>query len=502
MTLIIDRRQEPVRHTFGKDKARFLNRIRDAVHKAVQDKAADGPIKDIGKGGVKIPVPKALTQEPVIHHQRSPIFKKVFPGNLYDVGDIVEVPSGGGGGSGPGEGEGSPDADDDQDDFIWLSEKEFLNIFFDGRVLPDMVKLHSQANTITERQRSGYISKGPSHKLDMNVTNQKRRGEQIVFNKVAEKRMLKNFAEQYDIYRGYKPDFPEIELKGKKSKNDQLDTVETALKTMSGDIDPEENGGYDSKLLSAMFNCVSTIEEAVDPSVIAEPDMKRLEVLRTRLPEAVKTARDAKKFQSRHLTYKFDDEVQKPAAKAVMICKMDVSYSMTQEDKNTAKAFFFILNQFLEKNYDEVEMVFITHTTTAEEVDEEEFFYGQRTGGTIVSSCLEKEQEIIKERYNTAEWNIYSVQASDGDNPTPDNEKVATLMRENMPLQQASYFIEIRDPRWPISTLHQVYKNLADELPQLHTATISSPADAIEAFKSFFPVGGKAPANANQPAMG
>jgi uncharacterized sporulation protein YeaH/YhbH (DUF444 family) len=113
---------------------------------------------------------------------------------------------------------------------------------------------------------------------------------------------------------------------------------------------------------------------------------------------------------------------------------------------------------------------------------------------------LEKEKEIIMERYNTDDWNIYSVQASDGDNMPNDNDKVASLMREIMPLQQASYFIEVKDPHWGVSTLHQVYKSLATEIPQLHTASINSPADAIEAFKSFFPLGGTAPAN--EPSMG
>ncbi len=38
------------------------------------------------------------------------------------------------------------------------------------------------------------------------------------------------------------------------------------------------------------------------------------------------------------------------------------------------------------------------------------------TGGTIVSSALKLMDEVVKERYNPAQWNIYAAQASDGDN--------------------------------------------------------------------------------------
>ena len=64
-------------------------------------------------------------------------------------------------------------------------------------------------------------------------------------------------------------------------------------------------------------------------------------------------------------------------------------------------------NFLFERIYVETEIVFIRHTQKAEEVDEEIFFYAQQTGGTIVSSALEKVRDIIADRYSTDEWNIY-----------------------------------------------------------------------------------------------
>ncbi len=498
-TVINDRRNEPVRHKFGKDQARFMRRIRDAVKQAVQDKVTGSTIKDFGKGGVKVPVPKKVTQTPVIQHGQGPVFKKVFPGNLYGVGDIVPVPAGGGGRGGS---EASPDAEDDNDDFVWVSEDEFLDIFFEGRSLPDMSKLSDMGNSVTEKKRSGYMSKGPSHKMDMDQTNQKRKNEALVLNKVSERQLLSNLLEQYNIYRPYKQDLPEITLKGK-GKKDQLEAVTGVLNTLQTQFEISAGEIYKNPTLTILFNCIDSLAENLDIDAMQPDDAKRLKTLQNRVPAQIKASRKAQRFQNHHQTYHHDDDVPKPSAKAVMFCKMDVSGSMGQEEKNNAKAFFSLINQFLEAKYDETEIVFISHTTTAFEVDEEEFFYGTRSGGTIVSSCLEKELEIIQERYPPSEWNIYSAQASDGDNYDKDNQNVLKLMQEILPMQQASYFIETPNS-WRrgngYSSLHKLYMRIAEEFPNLKTAQVNSPGEAIDAFNRFFPVGGTVPVN--EPTMG
>ncbi|MCB1637899.1 MAG: YeaH/YhbH family protein, partial [Thiothrix sp.] len=75
------------------------------------------------------------------------------------------------------------------------------------------------------------------------------------------------------------------------------------------------------------------------------------------------------------LKYNLHVRVPTPSPKAVMFCVMDVSGSMTQDIKDTAKRFFFLLYLFLKKNYEKIEVVFIRHHTVAKEVDEQEFFY-------------------------------------------------------------------------------------------------------------------------------
>ncbi len=108
---------------------------------------------------------------------------------------------------------------------------------------------------------------------------------------------------------------------------------------------------------------------------------------------------------------------------AVVICIMDVSGSMDQTKKYMARSFYFLLYQFLRLRYSNVEVVFVAHTTTAKEVSEQEFFHKGESGGTYISSGYEKALEIIEQRFNPRNWNIYAFHCSDGDNWTEDNKR-------------------------------------------------------------------------------
>lgn len=115
-----------------------------------------------------------------------------------------------------------------------------------------------------------------------------------------------------------------------------------------------------------------------------------------------------------------------------MFCLMDVSGSMDQSTKDMAKRFYILLYLFLSRTYKNVEVVYIRHHTQAKEVDEHEFFYSQETGGTIVSSALKLMDEVVKERYNPAQWNIYAAQASDGDNWADDSPLCHEILAKNI----------------------------------------------------------------------
>jgi len=146
------------------------------------------------------------------------------------------------------------------------------------------------------------------------------------------------------------------------------------------------------------------------------------------------------------LRYNNRVRVAQPTTQAVMFCLMDVSGSMDEPKKNISKRFFTLLYLFLKRNYERIEVVFIRHHTSAEEVDEERFFHSRETGGTIVSSALRLMRDIAAERYPPGLWNIYGAQASDGDNWSDDSEPSRDLLADSiLPQVQHFAYIEIAD---------------------------------------------------------
>jgi len=126
-------------------------------------------------------------------------------------------------------------------------------------------------------------------------------------------------------------------------------------------------------------------------------------------------------FKNEDLRYYRIKKTYKRESNAVVFCIMDVSGSMDMTKKYLARSFFFILSQFIRVRYNNVEVAFISHTTTAKEVNEFEFFHKAESGGTYISSGLNKALELAEKRYNPDHWNLYAFYVSDGDNWSEDN---------------------------------------------------------------------------------
>lgn len=184
-----------------------------------------------------------------------------------------------------------------------------------------------------------------------------------------------------------------------------------------------------------------------------------------------------------------------PTSQAVMFCLMDVSGSMGEREKDLAKRFYMLLHLFLKRRYKRVDIVFIRHTHDAQEVDEQEFFYSRQSGGTIVSTALDKMLEIQKERYATSDWNIYAAQASDGYTQSGDARRCVEMLNNDiMPLCQYYAYIEILDEREMEvfaseesgAELWRAYRTVADGWSNFATKRISKPADIFPVFRELF----------------
>ncbi|MBP1208099.1 uncharacterized sporulation protein YeaH/YhbH (DUF444 family) [Duganella sp. 1411] len=185
------------------------------------------------------------------------------------------------------------------------------------------------------------------------------------------------------------------------------------------------------------------------------------------------------------LRYSNRIKVPKPMTQAVMFCIMDVSGSMDETRKDTAKRFFILLYLFLKRAYDKIDVVFIRHHTAAAEVDEEEFFHSRESGGTVVSSALHLLDKIIEERYGAGAWNSYVAQASDGDNW--DNDSVLCrqmLINTIMPKVQYYTYVEITDG--PPQNLWEQYSQIPDHHANFAMQKIVTPADIYPVFRELF----------------
>ncbi len=215
-------------------------------------------------------------------------------------------------------------------------------------------------------------------------------------------------------------------------------------------------------------------------------DETRAEEIRARIRELNEQLRRLPFIDTFDLKYNNMIKVPQPSSKAVMFCLMDVSGSMTQEIKDMAKRFFLLLYLFLQRNYRQIEVVFIRHHTSAKEVDEDDFFYSRETGGTIVSSALQLALETINKRYSPADWNIYVAQASDGDNWEGDSSICSKLLTDAL-LKLVQYFsyVEITDRQHQNLWIEyeSVQKTHADRFAM---EQIRTPQDIYPVFRKLF----------------
>jgi uncharacterized sporulation protein YeaH/YhbH (DUF444 family) len=197
------------------------------------------------------------------------------------------------------------------------------------------------------------------------------------------------------------------------------------------------------------------------------------------------------------IRYRRFETVPKPVAQAVMFCLMDVSGSMSEHMKDLAKRFYMLLYVFLKRRYRHVEIVFIRHTDRAEEVDEDTFFHGPASGGTLVSSALQAMHDIVRTRFRPADWNIYAAQASDGDNMTSDSALTGRLLTEQiLPVSQFFAYLEVGEAAnytfdMPDSSLWTLYERLRNEGAPLAMRKVSERSEIFPVFQDLFKRRGK-----------
>jgi uncharacterized sporulation protein YeaH/YhbH (DUF444 family) len=210
--------------------------------------------------------------------------------------------------------------------------------------------------------------------------------------------------------------------------------------------------------------------------------------LRARLEHAIRLRKTIAYVDPIDLQFNRFDRVPRPTTQAVMFCMMDASASMTENLKDLAKRFFMLLHVFLSRHYKQVHVVFIRHTSTAAEVDEDTFFRGVETGGTVISTALEEMDRIVRDRYSPADWNIYAAQASDGDNIPDDMGRCIDLAENNLlPACQYYAYIEVSEHSGPGETVAwSGFSELAQRHPHFAMRRVTNPGEIFPVFHELF----------------
>jgi sporulation protein YhbH len=192
------------------------------------------------------------------------------------------------------------------------------------------------------------------------------------------------------------------------------------------------------------------IEPRGKKNVVTEKD--RYTSIRTVGPESLRhfkrTYRQALKRQISSGTYSPDaplvvperedkryrswKEIPRPEAVACVIYMMDVSGSMTDEQKEIVRIESFWIDTWIRAHYKGVDRVYIVHDAVAHEVDEHTFYHTRESGGTKISSAYDLANRIIDTRYKPSDWNLYAFHFSDGDNWNDDVPKCLELLSQQL----------------------------------------------------------------------
>jgi hypothetical protein len=181
--------------------------------------------------------------------------------------------------------------------------------------------------------------------------------------------------------------------------------------------------------------------------------------------------------------------VSEPEANAAIIYMMDVSGSMTDDQKEIVRIEAFWINAWLNKQYDGLERRYIVHDAVAHEVDEDTFYRTRESGGTRISSAFQAARKIIARDFPPDDWNIYCFQFSDGDNWGEDNDSCLDILKEHiLPVCNLYCYGQVESPYGSGDFIREL-RRFEDEWENLILSEIGSKDAIYDSIKEFLGTG-------------
>ena len=187
--------------------------------------------------------------------------------------------------------------------------------------------------------------------------------------------------------------------------------------------------------------------------------------------------------------YRSWKEFPKPDAVACVIYMMDVSGSMTDEQKEIVRIESFWIDMWIKAHYKGVDRVYIIHDAVAREVDEHTFYHTRESGGTKISSAYEMANRIIDTRYSPDQWNLYAFHFSDGDNWGDDVPKCVELLTQKLlPKLNLFGYGQVESP-YGSGEFFEHVNNLTDDHKNVVVSRIPDRESIVGSIKEFLSTG-------------
>lgn len=187
--------------------------------------------------------------------------------------------------------------------------------------------------------------------------------------------------------------------------------------------------------------------------------------------------------------YRSWKEIPLPQSVACIIYMMDVSGSMTDQQKEIVRIEAFWIDTWLKAHYKGVERVYIIHDAAAQEVDEHTFYHTRESGGTKISTAYTLANQIIDKRFPPADWNIYCFHFSDGDNWGDDVPTCMNLLgKEMLPKVNLFGYAQVESP-YGSGEFLEYMKELEDEHENVVTSRVPDREGIIGSIKELLGTG-------------
>ncbi|NCF83042.1 MAG: DUF444 family protein [Proteobacteria bacterium] len=177
-----------------------------------------------------------------------------------------------------------------------------------------------------------------------------------------------------------------------------------------------------------------------------------------------------------------------PMTQAAVIFVLDVSSSMDEASRQLAKSFFFWALQGIRRQHARIETAFIAHTVKAWEFSEEEFFAVRATGGTEASGAFALSLDVINDRFDPSQYNVYVFYASDGDNFAADREASKQRLKDLSAISNFLGYVETtrRSSDRLNTEMGRLFKDLAEGETPAGSYALGAQEDVWDAIRRFF----------------